>query len=89
MTDQETLQNDKIQRAVYAFLSAFIVGLGQIIKGNGKQGLKFLLWFYFGIPAIIYAGFNTNLAIFSVVFGASIFCLAGLWIYNVVDAYRK
>ena len=38
-----------------ALASLFVVGLGQIVKGEGDKGLKMMLIFYLAMPASLYA----------------------------------
>lgn len=79
-----------MEKYIPAICSFFIVGLGQIIKGNGKKGLGLLLSFYFAVPMLIYtvliAGSGRN---FLVVLGFSIFALFSLWLYSIIDAVKK
>jgi hypothetical protein len=72
-----------------ALASGLIVGLGQIIKGEGAKGLRLLLLFYFVLPSLIYLSLMFNAYFFLSTLG---FCLVGglaLWTYNVLDAYKR
>lgn len=72
---------------LYAILSLFIVGLGQIIKGDAEKGIKFILLFYFVLPAIVYFSLAISGAVFLVVFGVGLIFAILFWIYNILDAY--
>ena len=72
---------------VPALLSFFIVGLGQAIKGETEKGLKFMLLFYFALPAVIYFALFISGGLFLVVSGVGIIFAAIFWIYNLIDAY--
>ena len=74
---------------LYAFLSALIVGLGQMVKGNGEKGLKFLLLFYFPLPVLIYISLLISGAVFLVVFGIGTIFAVIFWLYNVIDAFKE
>jgi hypothetical protein len=69
-----------------AFFSFFIVGLGQIIKGEGKKGLKLLLFFYFVLPISIYLSLIINGYLFLLVLGISLILGITIWLYNIWDA---
>lgn len=72
-----------------ALCSALVVGLGQIIKREGKKGILLLLIFYFALPAIVYVSLlsNGNLPLFAL--GFSLFSGIILWVYSVADALLK
>ena len=70
-----------------AFASFLVVGLGQIIKGEGKKGLEFLLAFYFVLPVIIYASLLISAYLFLMVLGFALLFEIFLWGYNVWEAY--
>ena len=72
-----------------AIFSVFFVGIGQIIKGDSKKGLKWILFFYLFIPATIYVSFVINAYLFIFVFGISMMILPVFWLYNVIDALFK
>ena len=71
-----------------AIASFLVVGLGQIIKGEGKKGLKLLLAFYFVLPALIYVSLLINAFLFLVVFGLSLISAVILWVYSIWDALK-
>lgn len=72
---------------VPAVLSALVAGLGQTIKGDGKKGLKIMLWFYLGIPIIIIGTLLLNAYLFLMVFAVSVILYPIIWIMNIIDAY--
>jgi len=69
-----------------AIFSVFIVGLGQIIKGEGKKGLILILLFYFTLPAAVYLSLLINPYLFLINLGLALIFGIVLWIYNVWDA---
>jgi len=71
-----------------AVASFFIVGLGQILKGEGKKGLKLLLTFYFVLPVLIYVSLLINAYLFLLVFGLSVISAIILWVYSIWDALK-
>jgi hypothetical protein len=77
------------KRFIWPTVASFlIVGLGQIVKGEGAKGLRLLLAFYFILPALIYLSLMFNAYFFLTTLG---FCLVGgiaLWTYNLLDAYQ-
>jgi len=73
---------------VEGLLSFFIVGLGQIIKGDGDKGLKMMLVFYFALPTLIYLSLQLNGVIFAFVLAAALVVGVFLWGYNIWDALR-
>lgn len=70
-----------------ALLSFFVAGLGQIIKGDAKKGLKIMLWFYLGLPILLYGAMLLNAYIFLVIFAFSVVFYPVFWVLNIVDAY--
>lgn len=74
---------------VPAIFSAFIVGLGQIIKGHSKKGLKWILYFYFFIPAVIYVSLMISARLFIVVLGATVIVYPIFWLYNILDTLNS
>ena len=72
---------------LYALLSFLIVGLGQIVKGDMEKGIKFILLFYFALPALIYLSLTISGGLFLVVSGIGIIFGIIFWIYNIIDAY--
>lgn len=69
-----------------AFFSFFIIGLGQVLKGDGEKGLKLILIAYFILPIVIYLSLAINGLLFLSVLGLSIIFLFLLWLYNIWDA---
>lgn len=67
--------------------SFFIVGLGQIVKGEGDKGLKLILAFYFVLPAAVYVSLIVNPYLFLTVLGLAIIAGLTLWAYNLFDAF--
>lgn len=72
-----------------ALLSIFIVGFGQIIKGDTEKGIKYLLWFYLGIPLIIYISLMVNLYLFLGTITMSIIFYPIFWVYNIYEAFSN
>ena len=72
-----------------AIFSALIIGLGQIIKGHSKKGLKWILLFYFLYPAAIYASLAISARLFIAVLGVAVVVYPVFWLYNVADALTK
>lgn len=66
--------------------SFFVVGLGQIIKGEGEKGLKLMLAFYFVLPTAIYLTLMFNAYLFLSTLGIILFSGIILWGFNVWDA---
>jgi len=73
---------------LYALLSFLIVGLGQIAKGDAEKGVKFILLFYFALPALIYLSLMISGGVFLLVFGIGIIFAIIFWMYNIIDAYQ-
>jgi len=71
---------------VEALFSFFIIGSGQVLKGDGEKGLKLILITYFVIPIAIYLSLAINGLLFLTVMGIAIIFLILLWIYNIWDA---
>jgi len=69
-----------------ALASFLIIGLGQILKGDGKKGLKMLLTFYFAFPALAYFSLLINAYLFLLMLGLILISATILWIYNIWDA---
>jgi len=72
-----------------ALASVFIVGLGQIVKGESKKGILLLLVFYFSLPALIYISLLTTDTIFYIVFSLSVISGIIIWIYSIGEALLK
>jgi len=69
-----------------AACSLFVTGLGQIVKGESKKGLKILLCFYFVLPGAAYAALIINGYLFLLILGLAILTGITLWTYSVWDA---
>jgi len=69
-----------------AILSACIIGLGQIIKGDSDKGIKWMLFFYFFFPALTYVALKLHGYAFLFIFGFGIIAYPIFWIYNILDA---
>ena len=72
-----------------ALSSVFIVGLGQIIRGQGTKGLLLLLLFYFTLPSLIGLSLLINGYLFLYTLGLALICGLILWIYSIGDALLK
>ncbi len=70
----------------YGIASFIVVGLGQILKGEGKKGLNLILIFYFALPSAIYLSLMLNAQLFLLVMGISLISGIIIWIYNIWDA---
>jgi hypothetical protein len=66
--------------------SLLVVGLGQIIKKQGDKGLKMMLYFYLGLPTMIYVSLLINGYLFLLVLAFALLSGIILWAYNVLDA---
>ncbi len=74
---------------VPAIASALVAGLGQLIKGESKKGLKLMLWFYMGLPIIIFGALLLNAYLFLAVFAFMVVLYPVIWALNVLDAYSS
>jgi hypothetical protein len=74
---------------VPAILSALVAGLGQIIKGDAKKGLKIMLWFYLGFPILIIISLLLNAYLFLMVFAVFVLIYPLIWALNIFDAYSS
>jgi hypothetical protein len=72
-----------------ALSSLLVVGLGQIIKGEGKKGVILLLVFYFLLPAAVYLSLLVSGQIFLYVLGLALLCAIILWVYSIGEALLK
>lgn len=70
-----------------ALASIFVVGLGQLLKGEGHKALLLILAFYFTFPALIYLTLMFNAYLFLSTLGLGIIGGIVLWSYNVLDAW--
>lgn len=71
---------------VEALISFFLVGFGQVIKGEGDKGLKLILAFYLVLPSAVYVALIINPYLFLSVLGIAIIAGITLWAYNIFDA---
>jgi hypothetical protein len=72
-----------------AISSLLVVGLGQIVKKQGDRGLKMMLYFYLGLPTMIYVSLLINGYLFLLVLALALLSGIILWVYNVLDALFK
>jgi hypothetical protein len=80
-------RRQKVKRHYFeAVCSLFVTGLGQIVKGESKRGLKILLCFYFVLPGAAYAALIINGLLFLIILALAILTGITLWIYSVWDA---
>jgi len=68
-------------------MSALVAGLGQIMKGDAKKGLKIMVWFYLGFPILIYGALLLNAYVFLLIFAAFVVIYPVVWVMNIIDAY--
>ncbi|MDD4178732.1 MAG: hypothetical protein PHH14_01610 [Candidatus Margulisbacteria bacterium] len=78
------MKNRHIWEGLASFL---VVGLGQIIKGDGKKGLVMILLFYLAVPSLIYLSLLLYAYLFLAMLGILIAAEIVLWGYNVWDAF--
>ncbi|MBI5699459.1 hypothetical protein HZC35_04010 [Candidatus Saganbacteria bacterium] len=71
-----------------ALVSLLLVGGGQSLKGQGEKAIKFMLLFYFALPALLYASLIISGGLFVVVFGVVVVFAVIFWLYNIIDAYQ-
>ena len=71
-----------------ATASLFIVGLGQILKGDSQKGVLLLLFYYLALPALVYASLAFSGLLFIYILGISIIGGTILWLYNIIDALK-
>ena len=71
------------------FWSLLVVGLGQVLKGEGKKGLLLILLFYLTFPTMLYLSLMLGDLIFLSVFSLIVVLEISLWIYSVWDALKK
>jgi hypothetical protein len=72
-----------------AFLSALVIGLGQIAKGDSERGIKLVLWFYVAIPSLLVISLYISGILFVFLFTLSILLYPIFWIYSIYDALTK
>lgn len=72
-----------------AILSALVVGLGQIVKGDSNKGLKWIISLYLLFPAMLYGLFLISARLFVVALAVAIIVYPAFWIYNVADALLR
>lgn len=72
-----------------AIISALVVGLGQVVKGESKKGLLMMLVFYLFLPSIFFAALSVNGYLALVILTFAVIAGVILWGYNVGDAFIK
>jgi len=72
---------------VPALLSVLVAGLGQVVKGDAKKGLRTILWMYMGFPIIIIGSSLLNAYIFLAIFATFVVIYPIIWALNIMDAY--
>ena len=72
-----------------AIFSFFMIGLGQIVKGDSDRGLKWVLFFYLFYPLLIYVTLMINARIFVATMAVGVIVYPVFWLYNVYDAYNR
>jgi hypothetical protein len=71
-----------------ALASFFVVGFGQLLKGEGEKALRLILFFYFILPSIVYLSLQINGLLFLLVLALAVISGIGTWAYNVFDALK-
>lgn len=80
------MNKNQTYHGVPALISLFLPGIGQIVKGELKEGIMILLW-------IIIGGMLARI-VFTLIFGQTLgkvftfFAVSAFWIYQVYDAYN-
>ncbi len=72
-----------------ALASTLVAGLGQVLKGDARKGLKLMLWFYMGLPIILVGSLLLNAYLFLVIFAIFVILYPAIWIMNIFDAYSS
>lgn len=72
-----------------ALASTLVVGLGQILKGRTDKGLFYLLWFYAGLPIVIYISLLVGTIVFVPTISIIIALYPIFWLYNIYDALKR
>lgn len=83
------MKTEKKRQIDKAIASFFMVGLGQILKGEGKKGLKLILFFYFALPSLVYVALMLNAYLFILALGIAIVAGFALWTYGIYDALTQ
>ncbi len=76
------------EKVALGFISALVVGGGQILKGDTNKGLKLMLTFYFGLPLLLYMTLGFSGALFLMVLGIAMIFSFLFWAFNIWDATR-
>lgn len=82
------MKTEKKRHLDKAIASFFVVGLGQLLKNEGKKGLKLILFFYFALPSLIYLALMLNAYLFLLSLGVALIAGFALWIYGINDALK-
>ena len=70
-----------------ALLSFFVIGLGQLVKGDSRKALLWFLLFYIFIPGLLYASLMLHAYAFILIACAAVIVYPVFWLYNVLDAF--
>lgn len=82
------MKSMKKRNILPAIASGLIVGLGQIVKGEGEKGLRLLLVFYFVLPSLVYLTLMFNAYFFLTTLACCLVAGLAVWTYNLLDAYK-
>ncbi|MBU0629856.1 MAG: hypothetical protein KKC80_02925 [Candidatus Margulisbacteria bacterium] len=74
-------------RLIAALASFMVVGLGQVIRGEKRKGLKLMLAFYFVFPAAVYSALLVSGLLTLIVLGIGSIVGILLWVYSIIDAF--
>lgn len=77
----------KKDRILAALASFFVVGLGQVMRDEGRKGLKMMLAFYFVIPSSVYVALIFSGLLALIVLGLASIAGILLWVYGIIDAF--
>ncbi len=72
-----------------AVFSALVIGLGQVIKGESKKGLRWILLFYLLLPALTYTSLILSAYLFLLMIALDVIAYPVFWVYNINDAYKR
>jgi|GEM_PF-680304 len=81
-----------MRRKIYllpALCSFFVIGLGQVVKGDSKRALRWILFFYIFYPGLTYVALLIHGNAFAVMLAMAVIVYPLFWIYNVIDALFK
>ncbi|OGC11251.1 hypothetical protein A3K48_01845 [candidate division WOR-1 bacterium RIFOXYA12_FULL_52_29] len=74
-------------RLIAAIASFLVVGLGQIIRGEKRKGLKLMLAVYFVLPSAVYLALLISGVLTLIVLGLGSIAAIIIWAYSVIDAF--